>query len=66
MLMNKETLEAINKENKELINKQLLECITEELDNYNFDVIDQYPKQNFIDTMNRIRQLLKGGGFIST
>ena len=47
-------------------NKKTLQCIQEELDNYNFEVINDYPKSDFIDTMNRIKKLLKGGGFTST
>jgi hypothetical protein len=39
--------------------KEILKCIQEELDNYNFDVIEDYPKKNFIDTLIRIKELYK-------
>ena len=41
----------------------IIDCLKEELDNYNFDVLEDYPKQNFIDSFRRLKMeiQLKGG-----
>lgn len=66
-----ETLEGIQKaptkcsignadaETSSLHSDKILQCVKEELDNYNFTVLEDYPKSNFIDTLKRIKELYK-------
>jgi hypothetical protein len=43
-----------------------IDFLIEELDNYNFDVLEDYPKQNFIDSFRRLKMEieLKGGSYL--